>query len=199
MATSEEFAAVKRFFQEWADAVQTTRSVGLLVAVDVGATNARVKFTVDCYESLSSELKREFDFPKYQANTVEKLLSPLKTLEKVALEVFGSNFASAGAALALAGPIEKAEKVELTNFKNTPALHKSDLPSKLFPFERTYFLNDLEGACYGVISLAEQRRLNEYFDILFDTYVTRIFVASKAYDFHLDNHRRRTTRTSYMK
>ena len=25
-------------------------------------------------------------------------------------------------------------KVELTNFKNTPALHKSDLPSKLFPF-----------------------------------------------------------------
>ncbi len=53
-------------------------------------------------------------------------------------------------------------QVNITNYSGeNKKIHKNDLPKTLF--KNTYFLNDLESACYGMISMGLLGRLNSYF------------------------------------
>lgn len=60
---------------------------------------------------------------------------------------------------------------EITNFpeeyeKRFISVEK--LPHRLFPMKKTYFVNDLEGLCLGIVEISRQKQLNEYFTTLWD-------------------------------
>jgi len=136
------------------------------VGVDIGATNTRVVIVTKLENS--GQIER-FEMEKFKCSSVSQLLDVLQFVSSEVMNVFAGQRASA-AALALAGPIDK-DRVVLTNYvESSQVLNKQDLPSELFPFAKTRFLNDLEACCYGIIAAGENGELNNYFTNAFEPF-----------------------------
>jgi glucokinase len=127
------------------------------VGVDVGATNTRISI---CTEH------EHFLLYRFVSNSTRHQLQVFEQLVQEFSPLVGGQGAS-GAAIAGAGRILKhGETMDITNFKGGvehQLLHKAELPSLLFPGSATAFLNDLQAASYGVLSLAESGQLGRYF------------------------------------
>lgn len=161
-------------------------ALSYFVAVDVGATNTRVSVVIKLRNhhqdrhhhrhhrvGAGASNAQRFELDKFQCSSVDQLLDVLHFLNRELLTVFGGQGATA-AALALAGPIDKSNHhVTLTNYdEGCRVLDKHALPSGIFPFEKTRFLNDLEACCYGVISDGINGDLDQYFTSAFEKTTT---------------------------
>jgi len=121
--------------------------------VDVGATNTRIQILI------SDEMEK-IPIYKFECKCTLKLVQELESLGESIYSIFGKE--SSGSALALAGPIQEGGfRVEITNYTGEKLLEKKQLPQSLF--RNTFFLNDLEACCYGILSIGLEGKLGDYF------------------------------------
>jgi len=168
---NEETIATSEMFQKilhWKSTNSTdSESLEIVVGVDIGATNVRV--AISCANGVRKG--ESVELVKFKANENHQLLSKLHQLEE---EFFHSKIFSniviqvVGACLAAAGPVmEAGRQVTITNYKEFfQVLNVNDLPKLLFPTSRTLLINDLEGTCEGIISLAQGQDIHEFFQPL---------------------------------
>ena len=154
--------ALREAVVRWADA-QGGRECRFWVAVDVGASNVRVQLSVGPDDVVG--------LPKRQSKSCSALVAVLRAVQEE-LEEFcagsGIEYQVMGASLAVAAPVEpEATELFFTNYDPEDSfLTIKSLPSNLFPAGKTYLLNDLEAACFGIWSLSQQGRLHEFFEPL---------------------------------
>jgi glucokinase len=126
-----------------------------VIGVDVGATNFRTAFIFTNSNNVNSTFEIKLQcrnmnfFRNFYAELGEQIVKSIgvKPLSSV---------------LALAGPI-KGDCVEITNYdEGARELFVSELTDLLFPRGKTKFINDLEAACYGIISLGVEKKLNDF-------------------------------------
>jgi len=92
-----------------------------------------------------------------------QLLAFIAEIE-VLLEKMQSQVYTHSACLALAGPVS-GDRVTVTNYEQSDcSIHKNDLPARLFPEKRTYFLNDLEACSFGIVRMGLRGDLWEYME-----------------------------------
>jgi hypothetical protein len=126
-----------------------------VIGVDVGATNFRTAFIL----TNDNNVNTIFEI-KLQSHNMNELRNFYAQLGERVVNALGRSPESS--VLALAGPI-KGDTVEITNYdEGARDLHVNELTDTLFPKGRTKFINDLEAACYGIISLGVENRLNDY-------------------------------------
>lgn len=136
----------------WADKVK------ICVGVDIGGSGLRVRI------SNADKSEQFIDIPHIRAQSTKDLVESLTNLQDALNEIVPS-YESCGAALAVAGPIKNGTVI-LTNWPgdaDVRTLSLDHLPQKLFPKEKTAFLNDLEAGAYGVIAADEQKILDSHF------------------------------------
>ena len=130
------------------------------IGVDIGATNTRVSLATESENLLLCRFVA--GSTRHQLQVFEQLAQELSPVVR--------SQPSSGSAIAGAGRILKqGEEIDITNFKGGPEhrfLLRSELPPLLFPLPVTVFLNDLQAASYGVLSLAMSGRLGSYFSPL---------------------------------
>ena len=126
------------------------------VAVDVGGTNTRVVFT-NQKTGVTVGLTK---FPG--GGRVEKLLTEFNEIAKIMDSI---PVHAASTAICLAGRVQDGgKKIELTNFEAEARIMTLDqMPQTLFPPASTRFLNDLEAASYGLLSLADAKTFKSHF------------------------------------
>lgn len=135
--------------------------VKICVGVDIGGSGLRIRI------SNAGNSEQFVDIPHIRAQSTKDLVESLTNLQE-ALNELVPNFVSCGAALAVAGPIKNGTVI-LTNWPGEPevrTLSLDNLPQKLFPKEKTAFLNDLEAGAYGVIAADELHILDKHFEQL---------------------------------
>eukprot|EP01100_Stratorugosa_tubuloviscum_P013329 TRINITY_DN661_c1_g2_i1.p1 TRINITY_DN661_c1_g2~~TRINITY_DN661_c1_g2_i1.p1 ORF type:complete len:406 (-),score=193.26 TRINITY_DN661_c1_g2_i1:57-1220(-) len=140
------------------------------VGVDVGGTNLRTSLFFSFENGSQSE--EPFFVSSLKANDTRTLL---KALQQVNEEVFGviGKVASASC-IAVAGRLlDNNTRVSITNYDllesgNGRDLSLNELPKELFPIGKSFFLNDLESACYGVIALSATNKIQSYFNPLWN-------------------------------
>jgi glucokinase len=112
------------------------------------------------YHSQLSFKEKKSAIYRFQCRCTKELLKLLDELGQSIVQKLGR--VSISAALALAGPIQEGGNiVEITNYTGEKRLLKSDLPHHLF--HTSYFLNDLESCCFGILNVGLQGKLGEYF------------------------------------
>ena len=128
------------------------------IGVDVGATNTRISIMFNTTKN--KELSKTPRL-KFKCSRVEYLLESLEDLTKEFVKLLNKD--ASGCCLVIAGPIEEGgDQVTITNYEGeNKKLFKSDLPKSLS--KNIYLINDLEAACFGIISLSEDNLLNKYF------------------------------------
>lgn len=113
------------------------------LAVDVGASNIRLAFLNPKDQSILLP-------PKTPCNSMTQLLNIFSEVHSL---LGNSSVWAEASCLALAGPIS-GDRISVTNYEfKDSSIHKNDLPQKLFPKGRTYFLNDLEACSFGVVRM----------------------------------------------
>eukprot|EP01133_Synstelium_polycarpum_P005740 gene5740-6642_t len=113
------------------------------VGVDIGGTNTRVicGFEQGTIYLVLAE----------KASRVNELLSVLKKAEDKIKIIDGLNTPEA-CCIDIAGPTSSKVEYTITNYEaDAKQLFKKDLPTFLCPEDRTYFINDLESGCYGLV------------------------------------------------
>lgn len=133
-----------------------------VIGVDIGATNTRVSLATLHGQEILPLCRFVSSSTRHQLPLFESLQRELEPLLK--------GKAAIGAAIAGAGRILQLGSVlDITNFKGGPEhriLARAELPQLLFPQHSTVFLNDLQAASYGVLSIAEEGSLTDYFSKL---------------------------------
>jgi hypothetical protein len=126
-----------------------------VIGVDVGATNFRTAFIF----TNSNNVNSTFEI-KLQCRNMNFFRNFYAELGEQVVKNIGVKPQSS--VLALAGPI-KGDCVEITNYdEGARELFVNELTDLLFPRGKTKFINDLEAACYGIISLGVEKKLNDY-------------------------------------
>ncbi|KAH0791944.1 Glucokinase 1 [Histomonas meleagridis] len=137
--------------------------LSICVGVDVGGSGIRVRI------SNALEIKSEYiDLKHIKVKTTAKAIEALTNIEK-SLENLAPDFECKGATIAVAGPIKNGICI-ITNWEGTKeqrTIHSSCLPSRIFPKDRTFLINDLEAGAYGVIAADKQGILESKFELLF--------------------------------
>ena len=140
------------------NAWKTQGKVKICVGVDLGGSGIRTRIS-NAYN------KDQFlDFPHMKAKSTKELINSLMNIQSSITKTV-STYESCGAAIAVAGPI-KNDKVVITNWPGNPELRTfslDNLPQKLFPKEKTLFMNDLEAGAYGIIAADDQKILDSNF------------------------------------
>lgn len=118
---------------------QTDDKVRICVGVDIGGSGHRVR--------ISNAINKDqyIDLPHYSSQSTKEIIESFIDIQDTITKIV-SSFESCGAALAVAGPIKNGTVV-LTNWPGEPearTLTLDNLPQKLFPKEKTAFLNDLD-------------------------------------------------------
>ncbi|PRP77286.1 glucokinase [Planoprotostelium fungivorum] len=170
-------AQVISTLQRWkveADALDLP--LDLYLGVDIGGTNTRVG-VINENERILALQNPGPDQPKsgaflavvkFKASTLEQLVEKLRLVGQQLLQATKRKPISA--VVSVAGPVsENGRKVNLTNYIGDKDLSVEGLPSILFNADCTRFLNDLAATCQGINSLAEEGRLNKYFDQLWSS------------------------------
>lgn len=145
--------------KEW----KTNDSIPICIGCDVGISVLKVRL------SDFNNPSRFIDIGHEKANTTYKIIQVLQDLQEKLLQV-DSQVIRLGSANSFAGPI-KNNTVTITNWNGSiedRSLSISQLPSSIFPKERSVFLNDLEACAYGIIAAKEQGILEENFAQLFE-------------------------------
>eukprot|EP01080_Neovahlkampfia_damariscottae_P003442 gene3442-6091_t len=126
------------------------------VGVDVGATNTRIGIVFKIENKYISTPRY-----KFKCSKVQFLIDSLNNLTQEFVYLLKQD--ASGCCLAIAGPIEEGgDQVTITNYEGeNKKLFKSDLPKSLS--NNIYLINDLEAACFGIISLSEDNLLGKYF------------------------------------
>ena len=132
-------------------------SIHYWIGVDIGATNTRISLATD---------QEHLQLCRFVSGSTRHQLAQFESLA-AELSPFVRAQPASGAALAGAGRIlKRGEVIDITNFKGGPEhrlLSRAELPQLLFPLQQTVFLNDLQAASYGVLSLALTGKLSGYF------------------------------------
>ena len=108
------------------------------------------------------------DFPHIKAQTTKEMIDALNNFCDQLLSIV-PNAEAKGAAIAVAGPITD-NTVVFTNWAGPVegrTVSLSQLPVKLFPEGKSYFLNDLEAGAYGILAAEKSGILESSFDQLF--------------------------------
>jgi len=164
--------------QRWRmDAERMQIALVTYLGVDVGGTNTRIG-VINEGERILALKNPGPDQPKsgaflavvkFKCSTVEDLREKLRLVGQQLLTAIKDRPISA--VVSVAGPVtENGRKVSLTNYIGEKDLTVDDLPSILFNAGSTRFLNDLASTCQGINSLAEDGRINKYFDQLWSPY-----------------------------
>lgn len=132
--------------------------IKLCIGIDLGGSGLRGRIS-------NANNKDQFiEIPHISAKSTKQLVDSLTNIQTSISKTIPT-YESCGAAIAVAGPIKNG-KVILTNWPGNPdtrTLTLKNLPQKLFPAEKTVFLNDLEAGAYGIISADEEKILSKHF------------------------------------
>ena len=120
--------------------------MSVVVGLDIGGTNTRAAIA----ETHGGRLEPHAGFPEpvnAQVGTKEELRVFLRELlAKVAPEGEPT-----GATLAFAGPVERRQKVTITNWPEPREITLDDLVAWGLPSDRTVIVNDMEAGCFGLV------------------------------------------------
>ncbi|OHT04689.1 Glucokinase 1 [Tritrichomonas foetus] len=134
----------------------------LCVACDVGGSGTYVRLSSFFDES------QYIDLPKLKTQKASDLISALNTVSKE-LKSVAPTIECRGSSLSVAGPITE-DTVVFTNWPgqySNRTLSLSELPTDLFPKNRSKFLNDTESIAYGILAVNRLGTLDKYFEKLF--------------------------------
>lgn len=143
---------------------KTKGKLDLTVGCDVGGSGFRIRLS----NALNSS--QYIDVPHFKAQNTVECLAALKHIEHAASQVI-PDFQVKASAMAVAGPIDN-KTVVMTNWKGSPevrTLSLTSLPSKLFPRDKSVFLNDLQAGAYGIIAAQIKDTLKDHFEALWPT------------------------------
>lgn len=158
--------------------LRTPSSGGLkyFVSCDIGG------FGLNMRVSDIQDKENYVDLPNYKVNTTTDLLT---TLHKVSAEIDSRFKASVcqGSVVSIAGPVENGESGMLTNWPGkmeNRKLHVAQLPRRIFPLNKTHFVNDLYAHTYGIYSADIDGKLSDKFQQIWLNQSTRGPLISKS-------------------
>ena len=134
-------------------------AIKFCLGADVGASGIRFRFSnannqEQFFEPGHMKLASAHDFH----NLFDKLSQEI-TSNVPGATCVGSSIACAG--------LRKEDTVQVMNWKGTAddqTIHISKINQKLFPYQHSLMMNDLEAGGYGIISLAQDKyKANKYF------------------------------------
>jgi len=74
-----------------------------------------------------------------------------------------------GTCLGIAGPIGDRTRATITNYEEDDRdIQAGELSAFCFPPEKTFFVNDLEGTCAGILALNEEDQLGQFYQPLWN-------------------------------
>lgn len=133
----------------------------ICIGIDIGGSGLRTRI------SNAQDIKEYVDLAHIRAQGTKECYEVFNNLNNALVEIC-PDYVCKGAALAVAGPINKGVVV-LTNWPGDPEVRTvniDDLNPRLFPKHHTMLLNDLEAGAYGIIAADDQKILPEYFEQL---------------------------------
>lgn len=140
---------------------KTGNMVRLCIGVDLGGSGLRARV------SNAINKNQYVDIPHIPAKSTKALVEALSHIESSIQKTVP--FEGHGGAIAVAGPIKNGTVI-LTNWPGEAKLRTlslDHLPQKLFPRNKSVFLNDLEAGAYGIVAADEQNILEPNFEQLF--------------------------------
>jgi len=121
------------------------------LAVDVGGTYTRLRA-----EIIEKE-KIVYTSQEYQQKVNSK--EELRSFIRSSLNDIDSDIKPTHCVIGFAGAIINHNKVDITNWKNTPTIILEDLILWGFPKKKTIMVNDMELAGYGILDMEEKDKI----------------------------------------
>eukprot|EP01156_Anaeramoeba_ignava_P006897 Anaeramoba_ignava/a349938_33.p1 GENE.a349938_33~~a349938_33.p1 ORF type:complete len:390 (-),score=143.87 a349938_33:148-1317(-) len=153
--SKEEIESTLKTLEDW-----KKQDRNIVVLVDIGGTNTRISF---------SYLESTGDFLKMTYQKVKSTRIVLQLFQQISKAIEDKIIIHSGI-IAIAGRVsENRKNGTMTNFilpKENQEISIEELPRNLFPDENSVFINDLEGCCYGLLFLDQNKQLQNYFQPL---------------------------------
>jgi glucokinase len=128
------------------------------IGIDVGATNTRVGLAED-----------PITFTELLYTGATSVSALMSLFAQIGTWLNSLGVFPASCAIAVAGPPEADRKsVVITNWPEDNTFTIPLLPPSLCPHAKTWFVNDLEASCYGMLALNAANKLGNFFTSLWD-------------------------------
>ncbi|KAJ5075303.1 glucokinase [Anaeramoeba ignava] len=133
----------------------------IIIVADIGGTNTRI-----CFTFLESKIGDFLIMPYKKINSSRKVVELFQQLS----ESIQNKFKIHAGVIATGGRVlENGTIGYVTNFplpEENQKMILKELPSNLFPEKNSIFINDLEGCCFGLLFLNQNKHLNQFYQPL---------------------------------
>ncbi|EGG21590.1 hypothetical protein DFA_01476 [Cavenderia fasciculata] len=139
-------------FEELQNDFKSFHNPEYYLGIDIGGTNTRIILSIE---------QSTYEVSTFKASKVVDLIEGVKSADTKLYPLLQNP--PLATCCCMAGPTSNVDRYRFTNYDQSDAvLDPVQLPQRLCPSGKTFFLNDLESGCYGLISLIKHNLVGFY-------------------------------------